>query len=281
MGMDARASIRRLRQWSATSRGQSRIFGLAGLVLAGWTIFAGRQWLPITLSAAAPWIALAINRAASGELGFERWIRVGEARWKRIIPRFWDLASWPVIALFVIGLLDFQPVSLTPFIVIPIVLGSVVAALFFSAAEWRPPRHKRDWTDIGLGTIGFWGYAFGCMSILNGMLSQAPPSQFEGSIVSKYIHGGRSHARMFDLGPWGPFSGGGVQGTLIMYDRLNAGDSVCMLLHPGGLGLPWWEIAPWTAKDADPHCYPDGAPPPRRVTRTICKGDEVSAATCS
>jgi hypothetical protein len=246
-------------------------------------VFAGRQWLPITLSATAPWIALAINRASSGELGFERWIRVGEARWKRIIPRFWDLAAWPVMVLFIIGLLDFQPVNLTPFVVVPIVLGSAVAAMFFSAAL-APARRKLDRTDVGLGTIGFWAYTFGCMSILNGMLAQAPPAQFEGRIMSKHIEGGRSHARMFNLGPWGPFNGGEVQGTLTMYDQLNAGDSVCMLLHSGGLGLPWWEIAPWTAKDADPHCYPNGTPPPQRVavqSKSVCKGDEVSAATCS
>lgn len=260
------SKVRRLRQWSTTKRGQSRLFGLAGLLLAGWTCFAVRQWLPIALSAATPWIALAINRAANGELGFERWIRVGEARWKRIIPRFWDLASWPIVALFVIGLFEFQPVSLTPFIVVPIFSGSALAALFFSVAAWPAPKHDRDWIAIGLGTVGFWGYAFGCMSILNGMLPQAPPSQFEGAILSKHIGGGRSQPRVFDLGPWGPFSGGEVEGTLIMYDRLDAGDSVCMLLHPGGLGLAWWEIAPWTAKDADPHCHPNGVRPLRQVT---------------
>lgn len=166
----------------------------------------------------------------------------------------------------IIGLGDFEPVDLTPFVVVPIALGSVLAVLFFSAVAWPPPRRQRDWAEIGLGPIGFWGYVFGCMSMLNGMLAQGPPAQFEGRIMKTYIQGGRHQAHMFDLGPWGPFSSGEVEATLVMYDRLNTGDSVCMLLHPGGLGLPWWEIAPWTAKDADPHCHPNGARPSQPVT---------------
>ncbi len=257
-------------------------------MLAFFGLSDGKQWFPLALSASAPWIALAINRATRGELGFERWIRDDNPRWKRVIPRFWDFATYPAIALFAIAYLDFNPVDLAPFVVIPLLVGSALAAAFFALVAWIPPKRRRDWSDIIPGTFGFWGYVFGCMSILNGMLPQPPPTQFQPRIISKYIEGGRSHARMFALGPWGPFDDDEVQGTLIMYDQLNPGDSICMLLHPGAFGFAWYEIAPWTAQDGDPHCYAGGAAEARAHPRRLppsgpssCEGDEVSAATCT
>lgn len=243
-----RSSSPTVRSWLASRRGQSRLFGIAGVLVAAFAMFARDHWLPMGLAAAAPWVALAINRASHGRFGFEP-LTPG----KSAVLTYWALASVPVIALFVIGSRLYSPISLIPLVLASIILGGIAGVVFFSLVFW-PPKRKPDVMLKALGGVGFVGYAYGCLAIANGMLPQPPPAQFEVRIVSKYVATGRNQPKMFVLEPWGPFRSGAVQVSLVMYDQLEPGQSVCMLLHPGGLELPWWEIAPWTAKQADPEC---------------------------
>lgn len=84
------------------------------------------------------------------------------------------------------------------------------------------------------------GYGYGAGMQLNALLDASTPQVFRVVVTNKYVSHGRSTSYHLTLAPWGPNpSGQNLSVPRSLYAEINRGDSVCMLLRPGGLSVAW------------------------------------------
>ena len=64
-------------------------------------------------------------------------------------------------------------------------------------------------------------------------------------VTGKFVtHGRHSHSYNLNLPAWGPRLGpNSIEVSSATYQAVNVGDSVCLTLHPGAIGLPWFTSA--------------------------------------
>jgi len=87
-------------------------------------------------------------------------------------------------------------------------------------------------------------YGYGAGMQLNSLADSLAPQRYPVTVVSKYIHrGSKSTSRHLVLEPWGPVTArSDITVPADMYSSTQPGDTVCVLLHPGALGVEWYEI---------------------------------------
>jgi hypothetical protein len=64
-------------------------------------------------------------------------------------------------------------------------------------------------------------------------------------VTGKYeTHGRHSHSYNLNLPAWGPRTGpNSIEVSWSTYRAVNIGDNVCITVHPGAVGLPWFTSA--------------------------------------
>jgi hypothetical protein len=81
---------------------------------------------------------------------------------------------------------------------------------------------------------------------------RAPPTVFRTTITDKYETHGKSTGYHLDVPPWGPLTQPGSVGvSSTLYAAAQQGDPICMTLHPGLLGTPWYDVAQCAPTAAD------------------------------
>lgn len=88
-------------------------------------------------------------------------------------------------------------------------------------------------------------FGFGSIIHLNGALDKAPQQVYTAPVLDHYVSHGKSTSYHLDLGPWGPRTEAReVQVSRSLYDEVNVGDTVTVILHEGRLGIPWYQVRP-------------------------------------
>jgi hypothetical protein len=94
-------------------------------------------------------------------------------------------------------------------------------------------------------------YGMAAVTVVDVRFDRAPAQVYRTSVTGKYETHGRTTGYHLDLAPWGPQAQAGsvgVSGTA--YAAAQPGDPICMSLHPGVLGAPWYVVTPCPAAPA-------------------------------
>jgi hypothetical protein len=145
----------------------------------------------------------------------------------------------PAFMLMVRVLSDFNLVDTVPLIGAGAAVGGAFVAILATVS--RRLRAK-PWTLLGIALITA-VYGFGAIGEANALLDHSPASVQQTKIIDKRVRYGRATTYVFTLPPWGAQRDSAeVVVSHELYDRLAPGDPVCMLLHDGALGMPWFTV---------------------------------------
>jgi len=88
-------------------------------------------------------------------------------------------------------------------------------------------------------------YGYGATSVVDIQLDFSAGEVTPVQVVGKHeSRGSRSHTYDLDLPAWGPRTGpNSIEVSSAIYNAINIGDSICITLHPGAIGLPWFTSA--------------------------------------
>lgn len=201
---------------------------------AGWLPFAWAILWPhprelvVACLIAAPAVALAVMI----------WARplVSVTLYRRSVDdiRLFDLFTWPSIALGLRGLGYYGHLSYGPMLLTAFAGGLAVLALIV----WLDPLLRKQLSSLAVAALACTSLSLGLLVHANTMLDTAPAERFT-TTVAKSPHPGQDKNEVV-VAPWGDRrSENKIRG--IPHDTLAVGDRICIDLHPGALGLRWYE----------------------------------------
>jgi hypothetical protein len=86
-------------------------------------------------------------------------------------------------------------------------------------------------------------YGMGAGLELNALADRSHTDVFATHVVAKRVGVGRSRTYHLTLGPWGPReTEDSVSVMRPLYDKFQAGDTICVGLRQGGLGIQWYTV---------------------------------------
>ncbi|HEY2482922.1 MAG TPA: hypothetical protein VGI30_12115 [Caulobacteraceae bacterium] len=190
------------------------------------------------LATAAIAIALVVLAlAASSPASFE----VKSTRSPTRVINF--LLLLPAASLMVAGftspLLNPQIVFLTG------VAGSAIAVLVGLWVPRAQPAANSTFLYLFLVLYGA-GFGVGAPALVNRCFDRSPGQIYQATVEGRRITSGKGGLHYsLKLGPWGPRTGSSyLPVTRAAYDAARPGDSACVSLHPGALGMAWYVAAP-------------------------------------
>ena len=145
----------------------------------------------------------------------------------------------PGLALTIRALQDFHMLRWKPVLSAAILLAIALTLVIAYADE----KLRRSWP--ALLPFFFFGmfYAYGFLAHADALLDRSDPQTFEVAVVGKHISSGKSTSYYLHLDHWGEETGvtkASVPRSL--YTSTAIGDTVCVHLHAGALGMPWYVV---------------------------------------
>lgn len=110
------------------------------------------------------------------------------------------------------------------------------------------------------GALIMSAYAFGVICVSNSLFDERRPAAYLARIERTSHGSGKALYYALDVRPALSGVSGGLYVSRPFYQRVGRGDTVCVLTHPGALGLPWYEVAP-ADRCAAPSLPQPAAPP--------------------
>ncbi len=100
----------------------------------------------------------------------------------------------------------------------------------------------RDWPITLVALAGFYGY--GAALTINQLFDDSQPRTLPVSIAQKYVTTGKGAGSFFKIAPWeNETEARSYRPSQATYNRLAVGDNVCASLHPGALGMRWYQLS--------------------------------------
>lgn len=100
---------------------------------------------------------------------------------------------------------------------------------------------KREALVVVVGFAGLYGYgaALTANELFDSSAGQAARVKIEG----KYVRTGKGGGSFFKLSPWGPETmERSYRPSPGAYNQLQVSDSICAYLHPGAIGMRWYQL---------------------------------------
>ncbi|MFZ1013158.1 MAG: hypothetical protein WAN28_07415, partial [Terracidiphilus sp.] len=130
-------------------------------------------------------------------------------------------------------------VSLQPLLVRMVPAG--LAYFFGFESVCRHGSQKPGNIFVLLFIAGLYGAGFGMMA--DTIADRAPATTYSADVLSKHVSRGRSTSYYLELAPWGPMTAPNqLSVPAHTYGSLQVGDEVCLVLHPGSLRVPWYQL---------------------------------------
>jgi hypothetical protein len=206
--------------------------GVTAVVIAWGFAYPHPYALLITVLAALPWVAVGIMARSPGLYALNAPRGSGRP----------DLTILLIGPGFVLMLRALQDVHILDWAHLLLWAAAVALALMGSVL-WAVPsaREKLGMAALTLALVLAYGY--GVCAIGDAVLDRSSGSTYTTTVDGKHITSGRSRRAMLRLAPWGPRAAeDNVAVPWDMYRRTNVGDKVCVQLHPGALGVPWYKV---------------------------------------
>lgn len=91
-------------------------------------------------------------------------------------------------------------------------------------------------------------YGMAAVTVVDVRFDGAPAQLYRTSVTDKYETHGKTTGYHLQLAPWGPRGQATSVGVSdVAYNAAQSGDPICMSLHPGVLGAPWYVATPCPA----------------------------------
>jgi hypothetical protein len=230
--LGATPADRRQRLASARRIARLAIWVNAGLV--AWTFLYPHPYQAlIFILIALPWIAIWIMAQAPGIYAFNgpRGSGRPDLTVLLIAPGF----LLTLRALQDVQILDWQRLMLWAILVTLALIVTVV---------WTLPAAREKPGSVLITLLLLLSYGYGASALENASLDRSPATSYSTQVYGKHVTSGRHRTPEMSLGPWG--SRPGDQDVTVSWDLYNStsvGDKVCVLLHPGAFGVPWYRIS--------------------------------------
>ena len=142
---------------------------------------------------------------------------------------------------------DLEFVSMQPLLLLIIVVAVVYIVAFYSAA-----RKNANMTAVIFGLLfAASSYSFGLAIVLDTVTDNAKVSIYAVPVTGKHLTSGKSTTYYLELAPWGPLQEPNkINVSSSFYDEMQAGDQVCLGLHPGRLRASWYQLTDCPAQPA-------------------------------
>jgi hypothetical protein len=138
-------------------------------------------------------------------------------------------------------------VSLQPllFLIVPV-------ALVFLAAFFNSARKNSSPAGAFIGLLFFAGiYSYGLAVVMDTVADRSNAATYMVSVMGKHESHGKSTTYYLELAPWGPVEEPNkLSVSSSIYSNTEAGDSICLALHPGRLHAQWYQLAACPAEPA-------------------------------
>ena len=218
------ANARRLVRWALW----------ANLGLYAWTFFYPRPYelLVVTLIA-LPWIAVWIMAQAPGLYAFN-------APRGSTQPDLTVMLLSPGLLLMLRAILDVHMLDWQG----PMLWTVLVTIALIAAVVWVLPAARKKPGGVALIGVFLLAYGYGASALGNALLDRHPSTSYTAQVTGKHVTGGRNRTPELQLAAWGPKEAGSqVAAPWDVYRSTGIGDTVCVQLHPGALGVPWYRVA--------------------------------------
>lgn len=186
----------------------------------------------LALLALMPWLAIALCRRYGPACVIEEpanHTARGDLRHAILVPA----VALGLRAMADVNLLDASPLLL------PALPGGVFMA---GVIAWVSPGLRRRPPRLGLYGAFLAAYVASVLALANTWLDAAPPRNFLATVISSQASHGLGAVQYYlEVSPWGPYP---VENEIrvgrMLHHLTGAGQLVCIHVHPGALGLPWY-----------------------------------------
>ncbi len=205
----------------------------ATIAMAAWVLFFPWPYgFANAVVAALPWAVLLFVAASRGLYRFGGRLFDGH-------PNVFASFSVPGVMLGLSALRDFEVTGWWAAIAAGIG-GSIVLTLLAAIVD---PDLRRDWWAGSFLALLMTFYGFGAFLQANAILDRSPMQVIPVVVIDKHLTTGTPTTRNLRLKPWGPYAQpGDVSVVRSLYDAVRSGDSVCIHLRSGALGIPWYVV---------------------------------------
>lgn len=220
----------RVGRWSRVARWDEA----GGVLLMTWAFLFPRPYgLVIALLAMAPWWSLLLVGLSRGALRAN--LRRNDAR-----PQTATVLLCAPLVLFVRAVCDLDVLDLGRATMLGAIAGlPLLAASWASQKRFAPPRGAALGCCAGL----FWLYGFGLVTQGNALLDRSTQAVFHERVIDKEATGGKHPTHKLRLAPWSLVGHDDwFDVSPSRYDATARGDTLCVFLHPGRLGLRWLTV---------------------------------------
>jgi hypothetical protein len=217
----------------AKARKLAQVLSITGLVSMFWAIlFPAPYRLMVLVLVALPWIALLMLRRYKGVF------RIDERR-NDPHPNVALALMCPGMGLLMRAITDYHFVGWQR----PVLWAVGTSAVMCGIALKLDPSVKVKGTIYAFFFL-LLAYGFGAGMEANTLLDRGEQTLYETRVVSQYMSKGRSTSYHLRLDAWGSRTEQYDETvSLRLYQSVKPGDSVCMALRPGALGVPWYRIS--------------------------------------
>jgi hypothetical protein len=125
-----------------------------------------------------------------------------------------------------------------------LLLAVLVATALMASVVWAIPSARQRLGMVALTLALLMAYGYGVTALGNAVLDRTRGSTYATTVYGKHVTSGRNRTPTMQLGPWGPRATQ-EEATVPwdVYRSTNVGEKVCVALHPGAFGVPWYRIA--------------------------------------
>jgi hypothetical protein len=212
------------------------IFWIASLLLTLWIVRCPSDQLILSASlcALSPVFALILTKLSGGRIVISG--RRTETRPDAIALLFLPSLGLAIRALGPIHIINWQAA-----LICAAVIGIVWSGLAYFSGTFGRQRGKLIITGELL-LIGL-AYGYGVVCLIDTIADNAPPKITEVTVLNKYVGAGRGHTPYLVLAPSTVNPEGGDEAvSQQVYQSATVEQKVCLVEHPGAIGLEWYEI---------------------------------------
>jgi hypothetical protein len=125
----------------------------------------------------------------------------------------------------------------------PLIVAVSGGVLLVGLAWWADPWLRRQrWTAPALALLCC-AYGYGAGFEIDSRLDRSAPTFYPVQILSMHVSHGKSTNYHLEVSPWGPIrDADDITVARGRYARTRVGDTQCIALHRGAIGIPWYVL---------------------------------------
>jgi hypothetical protein len=225
---ERQARLGRARQLAKVANGVT-------VVAVSWAYLYPHPYaLAIGMLVLLPWCAVLMVMLSHGLIGVDA--KRNDAR-----PNVAMLLLLPGIVLGLRAMLDIHVLDVMPAIAYGVIAG---LPLVLTACLLAPRNAAKPWGfTLTVLLLVALPYGAGALLFADVRLDHQPAQVFPTHVLRKYISTGKHPSPHLVLAPWGPkVMGEDMAVNRTYYAHVEPDAAVCMKLHPGAVGLRWYEL---------------------------------------